>query len=96
MLMASTLRPFSVSSVMIVWTHSYRMAFPAFFAVSVLLATCQLIKEKRSVEKDKRTQTTGTTEKDNRDKQKEGERESSDSRERERYEERRDRQNKNT
>lgn len=39
MLMASTLSPFSVSSVMMVCTHSYKIAFPAFFAVSVLLAT---------------------------------------------------------
>ncbi len=39
MLTASTLSPFSVSRVMIVCTHSYRIALPAFFAVSVLLAT---------------------------------------------------------
>ena len=43
-LMASTLSPASVSSVMIVCTHSYNIAFPAFFAVSVLLATYGLIK----------------------------------------------------
>lgn len=41
MLTASTLSPFSVSRVMMVCTHSYRIALPAFFAVSVLLATCQ-------------------------------------------------------
>lgn len=41
MLIASTLSPFSVSRVMMVCTHSYRIALPAFFAVSVLLATCQ-------------------------------------------------------
>lgn len=39
MLTASTLSPFSVSRVMMVCTHSYKMALPAFFAVSVLLAT---------------------------------------------------------
>ena len=42
MLTASTLSPFSVSSVMIAWTHSYRIALPAFFAVSVLLATYRI------------------------------------------------------
>mmetsp|Transcript_14919 Transcript_14919/g.36602 ORF Transcript_14919/g.36602 Transcript_14919/m.36602 type:complete len:306 (+) Transcript_14919:2877-3794(+) len=37
---ARTRNPSSLSMPMIVWTHSYRMALPAFFDESVLVATC--------------------------------------------------------
>ena len=40
MLMANTLRPPMDSTPMMVSTHSYKMAFPAFRAPSVLVATC--------------------------------------------------------
>ena len=40
MLMASTLRPPMDCTPMMVCTHSYRMAFPAFRAPSVFVATC--------------------------------------------------------
>ena len=39
MLMASTRRPLSLSTLMIVCTVSYRMAFPAFLFASVFVAT---------------------------------------------------------
>ena len=40
MLIAMTRRPFSASISRIVRTVSYKMAFPTFFADSVLVATC--------------------------------------------------------
>lgn len=40
MLTAIDRRLLSLSSFMMVLTHSYRMAFPEFLAVSVVVATC--------------------------------------------------------
>lgn len=40
-LMASTRKPPLSSMLMIVATHSYRIAFPAFLFDSVLVATCE-------------------------------------------------------
>ena len=40
MLTAMDLRLLSLSSFMMVCTHSYKIEFPAFFAVSVVVATC--------------------------------------------------------
>ncbi len=38
--MAKVRRPPTLSTPMMVWTHSYKMALPALRAPSVLVATC--------------------------------------------------------